>query len=417
LGPLEARLLRFDKIVLAGLDEGVWPKPPPPDPFLSRTMRAKLNLPSPDTRIGLSAHDFAQMSSAPVVVLTRAGRRNDSPSVPSRWLWRLKTLARGALGKEGAKAALANKDNWRDRLRVAEPSRTFDIARAIPAPKPPVDARPTQFSATHIETWIRDPYRTYVERILRLRALDPLGGEPNVSERGTAIHNGAEIVGDWHLLRPADAHQAMREAMHTALVKAGFEGLALQTQMVRLEPTITWLATTEIERLDAGWRPFIEQEGEYTLETEVGSLTIKAKSDRIDVRGSEVEILDFKSGQPPSAQSVKVMFSAQLPVTALIVANGGFAVTGGPVLPADMRHIQVSGRTVKEVGAVAKDTSVEALVDAAHNTLLKLFVKYHDPDFPYISKPRVQFVKATSYEDMTDRLARRGEWCDVEDGE
>jgi ATP-dependent helicase/nuclease subunit B len=417
LGPLEARLLRFDKVVLAGLDEGIWPKPPPPDPFLSRTMRAKLGLPSTDSRIGLSAHDFAQMSSAPVVVITRAGRRNDSPAIPSRWLWRLKTLARGALGKDQADAALQTKENWRDRLRQAEPMRTFDVARVVPAPKPPVEARPIVFSATHIETWIRDPYRTYVERILRLRALDPLGGEPNVSERGTAIHAGAEIIGNWHVTRPEDAHEAMRAAMHTALVEAGFDGLALRTQMVRLEPTIDWLAKNEIERLDAGWRPYIEQEGEYVVETDVGPLTIRAKSDRIDVKGDEVEIIDFKSGQPPSAQSVKVMFAAQLPVTALIVSKGGFEVTGGPRVPVDMRHIHVSGREVKSVGAVAKDTSVEALVSSAHDTLVKLFVKYHDPDFPYISKPRVQFIKATSYEDMTDRLARRGEWDSVEEGE
>jgi ATP-dependent helicase/nuclease subunit B len=417
LGPLEARLLRFDKVVLAGLDEGTWPNPPPPDPFLSRAMRAKLSLPSPDSRIGLSAHDFAQLASAPCVVMTRAGRRNDSPVVPSRWLWRLKTLTRGALGEAGAAQALRTADNWRDRLRHYEPVRTFDTRLAIPAPKPPVEARPTQFHATHVETWIRDPYRTYVEKILKLRALDPLGGVPGVGERGTAIHAATEIVGKWYAQRPDDAAHDLRATMRDCLAATGYEGVALDVEMVRLEPTIAWLATQEIKRLEAGWRPFIEQTGTWVLDTKAGPLTIKAKSDRIDVRGDELEILDFKSGTPASAAQVKSLLAAQLPVTALIAARGGFAAIDGAKIPVDLRHIHVGGREVKSVGGVARDTSVSEIVDAIEETLIKMFVRYADPDWPYLSKPRVQFTISKSYEDMTDRLARRAEWANVEAGE
>jgi ATP-dependent helicase/nuclease subunit B len=89
-------LQRRDLMVLAGLNEGVWPAPPGDDPFLSRTMRAKLGLPSLDQRIGLAAHDFAQLANAPNVMLTRALRRDGSPTIASRWLWRLQTLVKGA---------------------------------------------------------------------------------------------------------------------------------------------------------------------------------------------------------------------------------------------------------------------------------------------------------------------------------
>jgi ATP-dependent helicase/nuclease subunit B len=417
LGPLEARLLRFDKIVLAGLDEGTWPKPAPPDPFLSRLMRAKLGLPSPDSRIGLSAHDFAQLAASPNVMMTRAARRNDSPVVPSRWLWRLKTLTRGALGTQGAKDALSTRDNWQARLRYYEPVRTFDTRLAIPAPRPPVAARPTQFHATHIETWIRDPYRTYVEKVLKLRALDPLGGVPGAGERGTAIHAATERIGDWYFDLPADPAADLGDVMRHCLIDAGYEGVALDMEMVRLAPTIDWLANTETTRLTSGWRPFIEQEGAWVLETKAGPLTIKAKSDRIDVRGEEVEILDFKSGSPASAAQVKTLLAAQLPVTALIAARGGFAAIGAAIIPADMRHIHVGGREVKAVGAVARDVTVEALVASVEETLVKMFEKYANQSFPYLSKPRVQFTMSKTYEDMTDRLARRAEWANVEAGE
>jgi ATP-dependent helicase/nuclease subunit B len=416
LGPLEARLLRFDKVVLAGLDEGTWPKPAPPDPFLSRAMRAKLKLPSPDSRIGLSAHDFAQLASAPHVVMTRAGRRNDTPVVPSRWLWRLKTLTRGALGEAGAALALNTDQNWIARLRFFEPSRTFDTRLAIPAPKPPAASRPTEFFATQIETWIRDPYRTYVEKILKLRALDPLGGPPGAGERGTAIHAGTEIIGDWHNKRPDDPELEMRQALRHAMAVAGYEGVNLDAEMIRLEPSIAWLVDTEIARLDAGWRPHIEQTGRLDIETPDGTLTIKAKSDRIDVSLAGVEVIDFKSGTPATSAQVMSLLAAQLPVTALIVARGGFAAVPAQ-MPTDLRHIHVGGRKVGAVGAVHRDTSVEVLVAEIEETLVKLFKKYADPNWPYLSKPRVQFVKAKTYEDMTDRLARRAEWANVEAGE
>jgi ATP-dependent helicase/nuclease subunit B len=416
LGPLEARLLRYDKIVLAGLDEGVWPKPPAPDPFLSRAMRAKLGFPSPDTRIGLSAHDFAQLASAPLVVMTRASRRNDTPAVMSRWLWRLKTLTRGALGEEGADAALSTATNWRDRLRHYEPNRTFDTRLAIPAPKPPVYARPTEFSATQIETWIRDPYRTYVEKVLKLRALDPLGGEPGSGERGSAIHAGTEIVGAWIINRPADAHEDVRHALRAEMTKAGYDGVALEAEMRRLEPSIAWLATTEIARLDEGWHPYIEKWGQIELETKAGPVTIKAKADRIDVGPTGVEVIDFKSGTPATAKQVMTLLSAQLPVTALIVARGGYKEVS-PQVPSDLRHVHIGGRKVAEVGAVHKDTSIEQLVADVETTIVKLFQKYSNPEWAYLSKPRIQFIKATTYEDATDRLARRAEWANVDAGE
>jgi len=47
LGPLEARMVDADLIILGGLNEGVWPAAPSVEPFLSRGMRKKLGLSLP----------------------------------------------------------------------------------------------------------------------------------------------------------------------------------------------------------------------------------------------------------------------------------------------------------------------------------------------------------------------------------
>jgi ATP-dependent helicase/nuclease subunit B len=58
-GLIEARLQQADLMILGGLNEGVWPAAPAPDPWLAPRIRAELGLPSLERRIGLAAHDFA----------------------------------------------------------------------------------------------------------------------------------------------------------------------------------------------------------------------------------------------------------------------------------------------------------------------------------------------------------------------
>ena len=47
-GLLEARLQRADLVVLGGLNEGVWPAMPAPDPWLPPKVRATLGMPTLD---------------------------------------------------------------------------------------------------------------------------------------------------------------------------------------------------------------------------------------------------------------------------------------------------------------------------------------------------------------------------------
>ncbi len=71
-GLLEARLQQADLMVLGGLNEGVWPALPAPDPWLAPKIRSNLGLPGLEFRVGLSAQDFASALGAPQVLITRA---------------------------------------------------------------------------------------------------------------------------------------------------------------------------------------------------------------------------------------------------------------------------------------------------------------------------------------------------------
>ncbi|TIW77534.1 MAG: double-strand break repair protein AddB, partial [Mesorhizobium sp.] len=91
-GALEARLQNVDMLVIGGLNEGVWPRKPDSDRFMSRLMKTGIDLEPPERRIGLAAHDFQMAMGAAEVLLTRSARSGDAPAVPSRWLQRILTF-------------------------------------------------------------------------------------------------------------------------------------------------------------------------------------------------------------------------------------------------------------------------------------------------------------------------------------
>ena len=155
LGPLEARMLTADRIILGGLNEGIWPAAPSIEPFLSRGMRETLHLSLPERRFGLSAHDFAELAANPDVILTRSKRSDDGPKVASRWLWRLKTLIKGALPETADTALLSAQDylGWTRALDFVAPQDVKPESR--PAPTPPPEERWPQgrkLSITQIKT-------------------------------------------------------------------------------------------------------------------------------------------------------------------------------------------------------------------------------------------------------------------------
>ncbi len=135
-GPLESRLMQADRIIAGGLIEGVWPPAPRTDPWLSRPMRHELGLDLPERRIGLSAHDFAQLLGNADVILSHSAKAGGAPAVASRFLHRLEAVA-GEERWEAAKKAGAQYVDFA--LALDAPAEVKPIAQPAPTP-PPRDA-------------------------------------------------------------------------------------------------------------------------------------------------------------------------------------------------------------------------------------------------------------------------------------
>ena len=186
LGALEARLIRADRLVLAGLEEGVWPGAPV-DPFLSRPMRA-----SSACRRRSAASAFPPTTSPRPPARPRwcwctTERRDGAPAKLSRWIWRLETLARApALARAGPPRRLARLGAGARRARAIRRARR--AAQADPAGGDPAE----KLAVTGVERWVRDPYAIYARYILRLRPMDRPDEPVEARARGSAVHSAFE---------------------------------------------------------------------------------------------------------------------------------------------------------------------------------------------------------------------------------
>lgn len=404
LGPLEARFTRADAIALVGLDDGAWPRLPPPDPFLSRAMRHDLGLPSPEARIGLAARDFVDMAAAPSVLLVSLERRDDRPALASRWLWRLDTLIEAGDDSHEARARYRAEGTllaeWADRL--ASPAGPIRIEP--PAPTPPAHARLSRLSVTEAEWLIRDPYALYARRILKLRPLRAFGAPMDAALRGTAIHTAIE---NWVNAGRPEGGGGLHAALLTALREAGFSQLRARLIGQRLKQVVHKFALWDEARAPMLAATHIERKGEMPIAIANGSVTLSARADRIDIdRDGRASIIDIKTGQPPGEGEIRLGLAPQLPLEAAMVMRGAFPGIGRrPV--AGFSFWRFAGSSAGETIRGA-EIGPEALADAAFSGLTRLLERYAAPDMPFRA---ALLPKMTNYRGDYDLLARRAEWA------
>ncbi len=402
-GTLEARVQGADLVILGGLNEGIWPERPAPDPWLNRAMRAQAGLLLPERSIGLAAHDYQQAIAAPHVVITRAARDADAETVPSRWLNRLTNLLDGlpdAGGRQALRDMRARGAAWLALAEASERPAAPVPPENRPAPRPPVAARPRALSVTQITTLLRDPYAIYAQHILRLHRLDPLRPMPDARLRGTVLHR---VLERFVVERPE------REVPDAAALR--FHRV---TQTVLAE-TVPWPAARAL------WQARLDRAAAFFLRVDAGSggvpvvveragatpvepfdFTLKARPDRIDrLPNGQVHIYDYKTGSPPSKAQQK-HFDKQLLLTAAMANRGAFAALGGTASVASVSYVGLGSTPKIETTDLTPDE-----IGDVWDGLVHLVGEYLSPAKGYASR---RAVFGAAFPGDYDHLARFGEW-------
>lgn len=307
-GLLEARLQQADLMVLAGLNEGVWPALPAPDPWLAPRIRSDLGLPSLERRIGLAAHDFASALGAPQVLVTRSRRDARSPGVASRLWLRIEAMTGGV-----TRAPALRK--W---ARAIDRSPGPPRPASRPAPAPDPAERPRAISVTEVDRLKADPFAFYARRMLRLSQLDPVDADPTPAWRGSAVH---AVLEAWMKEDECDP-AALRPRAEALLAGADAHPLMRALWQPRLLEAIDFVAAEMARNRDMGRRPAAaEAEGNC----EIGGVRLKGIADRIDrLPDGSLAVVDYKTGQAPSAKAVAEGYAMQLGLLGLIAERDGF---------------------------------------------------------------------------------------------
>jgi len=402
-GTLEARVQGADLVILGGLNDGIWPSAPNPDPWMNRAMRQEAGLLLPERQIGLSAHDFQQAVSTSEVWLTRSVRDSEAQTVPSRWLNRIGNLLNGLKETGGEKAYEEMKARGDHLLSIVEALEMTPQAVELenrPSPIPPETAQPKSLSVTGITKLIRDPYAIYASKILKLYPLEPLRQQPDAPLAGTVIHRIMErFIKERHDETVPQARERLMLIADEVLETDAPWPAARCFWRAKLERVVDWFLQGEEERRALA-RPFLLEE---LGAAKVGCLdfTLTAKADRIDISDDCLAyIYDYKTGLPPTEKQ-QLQFEKQLLLTAAMLERSGFK---------DLPNARVKEAVF--IGLGAKPSLVLAPLDEVEGNqtwaeLETLLTTYLSGDKGYTSRRAMEKVR---YSYDYDHLSRYGEW-------
>lgn len=402
-GLVEARLQRADLMILGSLNEGVWPALPSPDPWLAPRIRAALGLPGLERRIGLAAHDFVAGLGAPEVLVTRARRDVTKPTVASRLWLRMEAMTGGmprALRLPGWAAGLDG---------LLQGTRAQPVSR--PAPRPLADLRPRRISVTAVDRLKADPYAFYAQHMLKLSRRDAVDIDPTPADRGNAIH---AIMEEW-IARDGGRDPALLVTRAAKMLAGWTEHPLLRVLWhPRVMAAVQWAAERIAADLAQGWQPaLVEARGERTL----AGVLLNGRADRIDRRGQDLRIVDYKTGQPPSARQLKAGFALQLGLLGWLADEGAFGIdgtaaafeywrlSGGRDKPGEARSALKDGRGEWMDAASFAAFAAAQFADAAG--------RYLTGSEPFAAKLHPQYALYSDY----DQLARVAEWQGRERGD
>ena len=382
LSPIQGAYSQYDTVILCGLNEGVWPTKSPTNPWLNRDMSLLLGLPDSQLLIGRAASLLAQNMTCPQVYLSFSKRRGTEPVTPSRWVLRLQALAQ-KINKETIKTAQEPLGDWQHLLD--KPDRP--LALQAPHPCPPQKVRPTRFSISDVERFFRDPYQIHAKHILKLDPLRTLNEPFAQADFGTWVHK----VLEQSVLQNAPIETLLQTYLP--------QGLPRETASLWLKSFALfhpWIASFLETQKTQSLETFVEKKLTHSFEIQGTPYELVGKADRIDrLMNGTYEIIDYKTGAPPSKASVLQGDAPQLPLLAYLFEK-------------NTPHAHVSKLTyVSLTGQKTQSIICENLAEDTAQRLFDTLEHYHNPSHAYGVNP---------YEALQDRfnpyahLERTVEW-------
>lgn len=329
MGALEAGGLRFDHLLLLGMDETQWPPAADPNPFIPVAIQRAAGIAgaSAEGQLEVARRISARLlSSAPQVHILWPQQIDEQPVAPSPLLG-VQDIAGAAADPEDAR--------WAGLFRAGRLEAWADVALPATAPDGILPG-----GIGRLREQAECPFRGAVRFGLGAQAPEQPGPAPDALERGLLLH--AALATLWRELRDQDGLLALSEAERGAAITRATEQ-ALETMRRRAPHRFTaGVRAVEAERLPRRIAQLLAIDAErpaFTVEmiegaaadalpehgaaptVELAGLSLRAIPDRVDrlTDGGRV-VIDYKTGATGGLLGERLR-APQLPAYAELVED------------------------------------------------------------------------------------------------
>ncbi|MBA4249337.1 MAG: hypothetical protein C0432_01265 [Candidatus Puniceispirillum sp.] len=389
LGTLESRSNIAEVVICASQNEGIWPRDPDIDPFISLSTKLLLGFPHPKRQQGLAAHDWCSNLYGEIVVLTRSKSELGQSQTHNRYWQRLLDL-----GVEESSFF----DVW------DFPAVSFDKDLqpiSLPEPKPLLSLRPLRYSASQIDRLMNDPYSFFVSHILKLKSLKNIDERLMFVEKGLVFHKIFEEylnVRDFSKL----TYERLLEIANIEFSKVCFQDVPLSK--IIWQERFHCIAQSFYKKLvqePVDYRK-VECLGQMLMNVNNLDVYIHARMDRLEMMSDlkKMRVIDYKTGSLPTQTDIYSGKSFQILLQALLLNDKRFGLNQGLNIETIAELWQLQGTTEEPIKVLSLHLNAEQKKDiqkAIHN-LLSFFL---NSNTPYLSRP--------SYDDDI-YFSRKEEW-------
>ncbi|MBZ0105263.1 MAG: PD-(D/E)XK nuclease family protein [Sulfuricella denitrificans] len=296
------RLRYFDAAIIAGADAAHLPGQGRESAFFNQSVRAQLGLPDRRTAREAERQDLiGLLACVPEVCVTWQARKNGEPNPLSPWFERLETfhvLAYGLSLREagGDEAIAAQVDLCEKKDGLAALAMTCH-----PAPSLPPALVPETISASGYNSLMACPYQFFARHALHLNELDEVAQALEKRDYGEYVH---DILHRFHGRYPVVSEgapermeQALNEISREVFSQAIEADFVSHAWLLRWQAAIPAYLAWQLQREREGWR---WQAGEVACARTFGfagggQITLRGRLDRVDRKGPEQAVLDYKT--------------------------------------------------------------------------------------------------------------------------
>jgi ATP-dependent helicase/nuclease subunit B len=302
LGWLELHWDDAPNLVATDMNDGSVPESFTADLFLPENARKRLGLHDNDSRFARDAYLLAAMvesrrNNGSVVLMTGKFNADNDPIKPSRLLF---LCPDSELPKRASKLFTDMPDD------APAPSRSVCWKLDTPNRRPP-----TRISVTALKRYLECPFRFFLENVMNMQEVDTRKSEMDAMDYGTFAHSALEpLMQNPDILSPEEIQQMVVDSLDRVIEQRYGKNLSapLQIQRHTLEQRLRAMALHEAEIRTDGWRTVLAEE-KVTLE--INGVTISGQIDRIDRRGNEFRVLDYKTADSEQIPEKQLFTSAR----------------------------------------------------------------------------------------------------------